>query len=66
MRIISYGEPSLFGDPIVLFSRGRRRCSDCDCDDCDDNCEYYFMCDGCPQHGTGCPEFDDSCDCYYD
>lgn len=61
MRVITYGDPSvIMGDPNSLaLMAGRRRCNNCD----DDDCDYCF--------GFGCPycpcdeEFCD-CDCAYD
>ena len=65
MRVISYGEPSMFGNPNELFLCGRKR-NYCDCDDCDDNCEYDFFCNSdCPSDDPYCSDYDCDDDCYY-
>lgn len=65
MRVISYGEPSMFGNPNELFQCGRKR-NYCDCDDCDDNCEYDFFCNSdCPSDNPYCSDYDCDDDCYY-
>lgn len=61
MQIISYGEPSLYGnssDSTMLM--GRRKCDNCwDCNDCDDcnNCRFNDC-------GPFCPCDEDDCDCH--
>jgi hypothetical protein len=67
MIVISYGEPSMFGNISEKYQLGRRRkCDDChDCDDCD--CDYTDYIDPdcdcpaewCPE--VDCPEFEE-CD----
>lgn len=67
MRVISYGEPSMFGNPNELFQCGRKKRNYCDCDDCDNYCEYDVFCNSdCPSdYGPGCPNYECDDDCYY-
>lgn len=58
MKVISYGDPLMFGNLNENFECGRRRCNDCGCyDDCSIECSDW---------GMMCPDDDCYDDCFGD